>query len=274
MSKSSGVNLSKNIAINHSSIVSEICESLSKDLQLTYFNYVKLYPDGKRALLTNRPEWLEVFYANELYKLPEVKTIENHQIGDYQLWATYSDQSSFEIASQEHNIANGITISISLPNNITELYYFGTTRNNYHMQNVYLNNIDSLESFIRYFKNTGEKIIALAESNLIVTEPEPKIELLDMAYINEKIEEFMSECKVSSYTINANGVKTKITKNEAQFIRELATNLSISEIALRLNKSKRTADDYVERIKDKFMSDNISQLRKIIAQNKLGDKLY
>ena len=53
-----GLDLSKHFSLNKANDVIDICDSILKDLSISYFNYIKIYKDGSRALLTNNAQWI------------------------------------------------------------------------------------------------------------------------------------------------------------------------------------------------------------------------
>ena len=60
------------------------------------------------------------------------------------------------------------------------------------------------------------------------------------------------------------GIITTLTKKEREFLDLLSEHLPNEEIAKRLNLSKRTVENYVSRIFDKFNVKNRYELEKLL----------
>jgi hypothetical protein len=65
--------MSKLILTNHFSLasaveVNNICREPLSDLGISYFNYIKIYNDGSRELLTNNPDWIDFFIKMDYIK--------------------------------------------------------------------------------------------------------------------------------------------------------------------------------------------------------------
>jgi hypothetical protein len=53
-----GMELKNHFALTSANDVNDICLPL-QDIGITYFNYLKIYKDGSRELLTNNAPWID-----------------------------------------------------------------------------------------------------------------------------------------------------------------------------------------------------------------------
>ena len=160
---STGIDLSKNIGITSYQEVMSICAPLYELLEITYFNYVKLFSNGARSVLTDRTDFITQYYSSpELYTTKAVLNMENLEKSEVFLSCEFRDQLSYQVARNDFDIDNGLTIIQPIDGSV-ELYYFGTKKENYSHVETYKSNIDLFYRFIIYFKEKAKNLISLAD---------------------------------------------------------------------------------------------------------------
>jgi DNA-binding CsgD family transcriptional regulator len=267
-----GIDLKRHISLASSHDIANITSPLKKHFGITYFNYVKLYKNGGRLLLTDRADWIDYFYKNALYETKVVSTLENLDAYSYHLWQEFAGQPSFVIGKEKFNIYNGITI-IEPNKDYTELYYFGTTVENVGVVSLYINKFDILQRFLLYFKDKAHDLVSEANRHLIhlphngsITAPSE--ELIDDA----KYQSFLAETPINRVFISEIS-DIYLTNREATCLYLLLQNNTAKKIGKILNISPRTVESYLEAIKMKFNLDSKKELIKIAEILGLREKL-
>lgn len=72
----SNIILTNHFSLTSADAVNDICQPLN-NIGVSYFNYIKVYNDSSRELLTNNADWIDFFYRNKLYKTTGVINIEH-----------------------------------------------------------------------------------------------------------------------------------------------------------------------------------------------------
>jgi len=250
-----GIDLSKNIAITASKEIQAICRPLYKYWDITYFNYVKINPDGSRSTLTDRPDFITRYYKDkELFSTKAVLKMETVERPSFHLSCEFRDQLSYVVARNDYNIDNGLTI-IQPCGKSTELYYFGTTKNNYTHTNIYLNNVDVFYRFVSFFKERAEKLIKQADQQKFYL-PFEDDDIIKPSNLSDKDTTDLRKCffeatKINRYFVGY-GSNTTLTRREAECLYYLMHNKSAKEIAQALDLSSRTIETHLSNVKLKL----------------------
>ena len=134
--------------------ISEICEPLN-NINITCFGMVRIFNDGKWLVIGNHQEWITNF-IEKIQKNPNyIQTIED-ELACRSKYVMYGNsQKDLEIESyremHSYNLWNGLNIYNIQPNFI-EYYYILSKPEIEQMNNFYLNNLETLEKFTKYFK--------------------------------------------------------------------------------------------------------------------------
>lgn len=259
---SKGIDLSKHISITASNELLSITEPLRRHFGITYFNYVKLLKNNGRVLLTDRADWIEYFYLNSLYETKAVQRMECLKQETHHLWCEFGDQPSFKVGREKFDIDHGLTI-IQPGENSTELYYFGTTKENEYLNQLYASNLDIFHRFILFFKDKAHGLLKKANSNVIQVpgsvhlKPIPE-SMLDI--FKEKKNKFLQETKVDKYIIGEGDAELYLTKREMECLYYLLREHTAKEIAKIIDISYRTVESYIENIKTKLRASTKKEL--------------
>ena len=161
-----GLDLKKHFSLCSASTINDICYAALNTIGITYFNYIKIYnDDGSRELLTNNAQWIDHFYKNSLYQSVGAIDVEHLLPKGYFLWSELDiNDLAYKQGRESFNIDNGISFFIK-KENITYLYIFASSRDNYTISNYYVRNIDLFKRFILYFHDKGSELIKKASKN-------------------------------------------------------------------------------------------------------------
>jgi LuxR family transcriptional regulator, quorum-sensing system regulator SolR len=257
-----GIDLRKNIAITSSPEIKEICAPLRKHLDIIYFNYVKIFKDNSRIVLTDGPDFTERYYGDKkLYTTGAVLSLEQLNLPSVHYFCEFQDQVSFNISRNEFGLDNGVIITQPNPVDSTaELFYFATHAKNYGHVHLYMNNLDAFYRFILYFKEKAKKLIQQAEKDkfLIVT---PKIE--EIAALNKGLRDkikFYSETAINKLSLNLQDEEVTLSKREVDCLYLTMKRKSAKEIGKILTLSPRTAEAYLSNLRLKVGCKNKEEL--------------
>lgn len=251
-----GINIEKHFSIESSVNVKEICDSILNSIGISYFNYIKVYHhDCSRELLTNNPDWIKHFYKEGLYHSVGTIDIEHLLPKGYFLWSELNEKDPIYFQGRDYfNIDNGISFVIKRPD-VTYLYIFASTKDNYKINNFYSGNIDLLKRFIHYFTDRGQDLIKVASDNRIYL---PEKQMINPQRINnneltdDQIKQFYENTEVKRYFVLNESDDLYLTKKQAESAKYFSEGLTSKQIAIKMNISYRTVENYLYEVKDKI----------------------
>jgi len=225
-----------------------------------HFSHVRLYADNSVMLLTEHPEFSELYVREKFYEIALAGDYDQYQPG-YFLWNSISDQTIFKAFEQSNGFANGFSI-FKRNEDYCDAFHFCAEKENKEIDLFYLNNIDLLEQFVGYYRDKASDIIQGAENHRYVY-PETR---------NDNSE------FVSLYDINPNSLQQllmlhksslgfsdhlNLTKRQQQALEFLVKGYSTKEIARELGISFRTVEKYVAQLMGKF---SVHSAKKLVAK--------
>lgn len=251
-----GINLTQHFSLTSSSLLKEICDPLLNPIGITYFNYIKIYnQDCSREMLTNKPEWTNHFYSNELYNSVGAVDVEHLLPKGYFLWSEMDSKDPIYQQGREFfNIDNGVTFVIKRKE-ATLLYIFAANRDNYAINNFYISNIDLLQRFIHYFTNQAQQLIQEAAQNRVYLPTPQKIdtERVNNIMLSDTLRnDFLKKTEVPRYYLLNESDDLYLTKRQAEYASLFITGLSAKQIAQRTHVSYRTVEGQLQDIRNKI----------------------
>lgn len=240
-------------AIKFSTEISQIARPLSR-FGITYFNHKRIYQDGSHLSLATDAAWLEHFFKNAYYNIGNFSSKYSTLDSGILLWNALPPDGVIKVAREDFNIDNGITI-IDREQKYIDFYLFASNKDNYAINNFYLNNIDILKHFINFYK---EQTVSLIKT-CIPDKPESPLPLAHN-YKNSNypflpkqlVTEFYNETKIKRYLISYNDLQTDLPAKQYQLLTLLLKGLSIKETARLLNITPKTCQIYIDNIKARF----------------------
>jgi DNA-binding CsgD family transcriptional regulator len=269
--------MSKLILTNHFSLasaveVNNICREPLSDSGISYFNYIKIYNDGSRELLTNNPDWIDFFYQNGLYKTAAVVNIEHLLPKGYFLWSELENgDPAYTYGRDFYNIDNGISF-VEKTKEATILYIFASTRSNYAINNFYLRNIDLFRRFILYFNDKADKLIKKARNNKIILPEKQIIKNLNLDHNiigDDEKNAFIKSTIIKKFTIVNNGERIQLSRREAESAAYMVNGYTSKEIAKILGLSFRTIEKFNLKVKAKLAYKTKQELENVLTDTGL-----
>lgn len=253
------------IAFTTAGNIDEICKPLQK-LGITYFSFVRSYKDGSHIRLSNNPQWTNHYYTRGFYNIV-LKQVPDSE-GNI-LWSNIDKYPLFYEASEFYDVDNGTVIVLNL-DDITERYFFGSTKNNISINDVYLRRIDLFKRFILYFKESAQDLISKAETTKILV-PRNKIEQDTSMLRDDIVDEFLEDIKINKYSIRAAGEDYLISNQEAKILSLIKCGLTSKEISNEVGLSAKTVEKYGERLKSNLALYSRKNLLSAARSNTLLD---
>lgn len=246
--------------------INEICRPLFLSTTITVFGYLKIKNDSSLVYLCSRADWLKYFFEKNYHQfltptfLPELFNygyIFGDAISNNQLIieaCDYFDYShSFMIRSKhkEHS----------------ELFIFAAEKENFAINNWYINNIQQLRQFCIYFKSSIEHLLKDIRS---INVPDSDLTVEEQALDMMKSSEIISADNFPKKILIMDGHDEQyITLHELQCLKLMSEGKSAQEIAEIQCRSPRTIETHIQNIKRKLHCSKRSEVIQRIAENNL-----
>ncbi len=256
--------------------INDQIRTISKPL-LTHFGissfvYSIIFADGSDLKLGTNPDWIEFFYNQHLYQLSQLENRPSFYTDGFVLWSQLPEhQILLKYARDNFNIDHGVTY-VKASSDKTELFFFGTTRDNSDIVHYYINNLDLLKKFSQYFVTTAQPIINQANKHRIfipnkfesmIVTPQGN---LDIDYKND----FLQSIQIQPYQIDTTYKGINITAREWEVCGKLIQGKTAKDIAVELFLSSRTVETHLANIKEKLQCHTKSELIKKLHHFNLG----
>ena len=245
------------ISLSASSEIDQIISPIKNSIGIDYVLFIKELNDGSRFWVTNRGDWTECFYEQQLYQLSAFEDPTTAKIPGQYLWSQLKGQEVFQIAKEQFNIAHGITITEKASNGF-EFFHLATNKSNQNIINIYANHSEVFKKFFTYFKHNAKNLIKLSEKNKVeVPLPKDKQNSHRDYLMSPKMSEIELNTLLNSlicerFTFSNNEMETYLTRKEIECMQWLIKGKTCEEIATIMNLSKRTIETHVNRVKEKL----------------------
>ncbi len=228
--------------------IHRICQPLFDKLNLAYFNYSRIYPDGSFLGLMSSREYAQIFIENmHRAKILSPKPRANLKAETViSLWSQRAEPWVMK-ALADLGIYHPIMFS-EVGAEFTENFVFASKHDRALTIENYFNNLLTLQRFRDYFRSVADKIIAKADqldNRIFLAQKHHPFDLEDF------IEPFNPDAKDNTkFQIGKHNVN--LTAKQKECLDYLAKGLSAKEIALRMHISPRTVETHLEHIKIKL----------------------
>ena len=244
-----------------------ICAPLFEHLPIRIFEYSRIYKNGKRSeLCTNAAHLENAFGTNRAMRRIFTPSLiaENCHYLIIEKWINSVPKSKRQkleeqLVSQRElfNIGNELVIVKHYPN-YTECFHFYADANSSTVLNTMFNALALLEHFVIYFVNKAHHLIQQS-INMPLIQPWLKtteIKTSPESFLNQSsidVESFLSSTKFPRFVIQQDTLTDiYLTEREVQCGKLFTQGYSVKEIANRLSLSTRTAETYINNIKEKL----------------------
>src|SRR5262249_44482387 len=130
--------LKHSVAIKSCDEVESICKGFFRETSLTFYNYVRVYPNGNRISLTSNKDWATYVFTNHVKHKIIAEVIPPHGYSRYKVFTSctvwdndenHHRDSLLTVARNNYNIDHGFTI-ITAYDGYIEFQYFASAREN------------------------------------------------------------------------------------------------------------------------------------------------
>ncbi len=255
-----------------SSDIRDIAKPLDEYLKIKEFTYEKIYNNNQKVKLTNQPEWMSYFYANNFHLLGGDDTVDNLPAGinfTSSMVSENGDSVIFDSCKSFFNIGDGI-LYVENYESYREVFWFTSDESNHYLRN-YQRSIELLQIFAKSFKDQARRIIKNAEYEKIVRPAKSQ----DVAQNQlQGVDEtgFLSAVMGNTKKFRFCHQKKEVvlTQRELQCAVGLLTGHSASEIADERQRSVRTIEAQIDSLKAKLQVFTRSGLIQALAEMGVG----
>lgn len=244
------------LCLQHENDIKDICKSLIKLCpEIEYVDYGKIYDDGTCFILSNNHKVVKFIFEYE-YKL---NTVPESIISDkfYHLVSKEGPDEEFvNELKREFSIHSPLN-TFERGKDYFEGFFFTLNTNQNDAVNFYLNHINELENFKKYFKTQSNNIIKLAENSRIKI-PENMISNIVGHQLNNK--------KTNQYLFYKSR-QINLTPREIECLHHISRGFSAKDCAKEINISFRTIETHISNIKVKLNCSRKSELIKFYEEN-------
>jgi DNA-binding CsgD family transcriptional regulator len=286
----------KNILFTEGDSIVNICAPL-KLLGIEHFCYYKVYSDGTIIDFATHLAWTEFFY-NKIYNLKynPLEIVDHFYVQDgISLWEMNPHNKIWQDGKEYFNVGNGITLSLEKNEIFSETCCFWTHRDNYQINNFYLNNLDLLKIFVTYFKEKARHLLERAKTDRLTIPKIAEVEGtnftiknnrdLDLQNQNQLHKQFiatlypkksnsinMDEDSTNLSKLLITSIDPSLTPQQAKCVELLLSGKSVKCVSAKLNLSPRTVEHYLATVRKKYHCRNVKELIAYYLENRLGVK--
>lgn len=272
----------------HSSIllvdeVQKICKPLFQyfDINLFYFerSYYKGSQQGRRLLLSSDKNFIKDYFSTEhyLYELANYPDQFVRKSFIVSIWdGCHSHHDSCKIGllmQQKMNISHLFYLTWVYNENI-ENYCFGIKKEQDHIPQKLLFNIELFQHFCLHFNDIGQSIILEAEKDKFKVPPPATQEYSNPHYLGLDIKsknQFLNKIPIEKIYLKDPFQDIYLTIDETKTIVLVCQNLQYDDVAKILSISLATVKYRMNNIREKCSVKNKNELIKIFLQSGLFD---
>lgn len=265
------INLDHHFCITSAKAVDKIARPLQENFGIMHFRYLKLFNDGSRIILSNRPDCVQFMYGeghyNEMWfdgNFPDFLCTGRH-VWDVMRVLTENNKITPLEAEINRNLklSHGLTFIFS-GQQCHEIYTFDSNHTSvYQFQNRFLSR------FVSYFKDQAAQLLLKANMERIVI-PQSKIIPVENG-MNQPEIDFFNKTQVNRYYLSGNYSDVYLTEKEMRCVYWLVNGKSAEEMAFIEGNTKKTIQCYFENIRVKLNCYKQTQIIPIVIASGLLD---
>ena len=228
-------------------------EPLQDHFGINHFWYFRITYSGHFCYLGSHAQWNEFFCENKLIDaFPFLRHPDILKPGVYLMQNASNERvrQLLEIARERFNIHFGVQLIKKAPEGI-EGYGFATPYDYLKATELLINDLGVLSYFIKYFRETNKKLLALLHANQI-----------DLAsYLGPVFREKPTPFpypKDRDVFLKKIGLKEvlSLSERETEVLAYLASGYPASYIAGQIHLATRTVENYIAALKEKLYCDS------------------
>ncbi len=240
--------------------INNLCQPLKDVFGLNYFSLQRYYFDLKAFALSNRSDWSQYYYDNQLYlHIDQLPDFIHHKIvfvDDYPK-ASSCYQYLIQPLKELFDISHITLIPFFNPCHV-EIIVLGAPSKTEFFERSIISHLDFIRHFLLYFKDKAAKIITEAKKQRFPISGfnKKKASLLDPILMESKIglksNDYLEQMTLKRYYLTGLNDTLYFTQREMDCIKLLLRGFRYTKIADELNLSYKTIYEYIENIKAKL----------------------
>lgn len=229
---------------------------------INYFSYSSFNRNNEEEFLSTDFTSCMIYVNEKYYQNLFCGDPDDYQNGAV-LWSDIANScpaaaKMFGQFKQEAGVANGVVITEKYQDKAIQFYFAGDWEN-YWLNSFYMNNLDILYAFIRYFKESGAGLLKQASQHKVYVPNAGDKTLLAM-----KDNRYWHSPHIAEKQLFASKLYG-LTKRELECIDYLAKGYTYKMIAKVMDISHRTVEKHLSSAKEKTGSNNLCKLGLLVA---------
>lgn len=259
-------------SFHYMSDVFDITHPFFKNMNLSFFGHVTVYPNGEYSFLCNKHGWAEKILAEE--KLPPGGFVFYDQIVDTVVFPSMDKSNIFGWSDEitlnsrdEYNILNPMLIMQKYDDHYEAFMFDVHDKNAYEK---YVGCFDIFEQFMHYYKDSAKKMLKKVRQQPLRVANQYLVPSEKTAPIPTNTKNILSTLpSVKRYYLKHGSIDIVLSKKEYYCLSLLAHGKQLKRIASELGISLRTVETYFERLKKKLNLTSRNELLSVYWQNRI-----
>lgn len=238
------------ISITSQNKIKEICKPLFDVTEICYFIFARFYDDGSHIAFPSDAAWHQYFWSKEYHKKSRARL----EPGSH-LWHAEQTLSEASLEAKTlFNMDNKLDI-VMRGDGYYDIFGFASTANNHKIIDFYFNNMDLLKKFTFYFVDRAHSLIKEGEkleNRLFINEPEPSVD----QSLNNRMDNVINRLRIRNFKFP----KFSLSERQMQCLMLTLRGRTANDIGQHLSISPKTAESYLESVKNKFNCNSKAEL--------------
>lgn len=206
--------------------VDNLLFALKRYLSISFFRYVKSFPNGEKYIVCNNSEWLKGYFKEKYYNF-ELADYAKHPDGSKGVHIhneCNKDHPACKFWNEHGKIGNyncKIAFFVKFKNYF-EMYDFGIVGDSHQTNDTFFNNQKVFRHFFLYFKSRGHDLLKQAELAKFHVEPSRELESEKnwLLGINNQLTKLVLEdMPLTEFYLDDEFADIGLTLNEARSLR-------------------------------------------------------
>lgn len=249
-------------------------------LGVTFFRYVKSFPNGDKFILCNNSQWLSAYFKEKYYFI-ELADYQKHPEGSQGVHIHHPctrDHPACNFWRSQEKVGDYTTFCYFFTKykNYFESYNFGLHGDTHQTNDTFFNNQNLYKHFFLYFKSTGKDLLKTAYEARFNAKPTGEYDLKNnwLLGVNTQLSKIvMEEMPLREIFLDDELENIFFTIKEARSLRTFVEGYSIQYSADMLGIDQTTHVKLLTDIMEKLKVKSYDELRKMCHERNISAKL-
>jgi DNA-binding CsgD family transcriptional regulator len=253
--------LLKHPGLLYSQDITTICNPL-KLLGITYFAHVRITKNQEFSAITNNHEFTQ-HYINNKYYNADIHMADDNKLGKNIIWDAierFGQSAKMHSEAGEFGVKHTFTV-VEKNAEHNNYYHFANNSSSQAINQIYLSQVDLLESFIKHFNHNISQSKKLSSAYQLSYKIDPdaagyQIENQEDINLTET-----QKLEFLNHLTQGDNLETQLlSTRQLECLFYLIKGMTMKQISHELNLSPKTIEHYLENIKIKFNCSSRSEL--------------